>query len=72
MNKMINIALQSVFDHISKGLWARRNILRHGADGFTSHPKKDVLRILIALKNPSSSVGNEPATFESNGKHASH
>jgi hypothetical protein len=26
-------------------------ILRHGASGFTSHPKEGVLRILIALKN---------------------
>jgi hypothetical protein len=28
-------------------------ILRHGTSGFTSHPKEGVLRICIALKNPS-------------------
>jgi hypothetical protein len=28
-------------------------ILRHGISGFISHPKEDVLRIIIALKNPS-------------------
>jgi hypothetical protein len=28
-------------------------ILRHGTSGFTSHPKEGVLRIFIALKNPS-------------------
>jgi hypothetical protein len=30
-----------------------RKILRHGTSGFTSHPKEGVLRIFIALKNPS-------------------
>jgi hypothetical protein len=30
-----------------------RKILRHGTSGFTSHPKKGVLRIFVALKNPS-------------------
>jgi hypothetical protein len=29
-----------------------RNILRHGTDEFTFTPKKGVLRIFIALKNP--------------------
>jgi hypothetical protein len=28
-------------------------ILRHGTSGFTSHPMEGVLRIFIALKNPS-------------------
>jgi hypothetical protein len=36
------------------------NILRHGADGFTSPPKKGVLRIFIALKNPSPEPGLNP------------
>jgi hypothetical protein len=30
-----------------------RKILRHETSGFTSHPKEGVLRIFIALKNPS-------------------
>jgi hypothetical protein len=43
-----------------------------GADGFTSPPKEIVLRIFIALKNPSPSSGFEPATLGSSGKHADH
>jgi hypothetical protein len=33
-------------------------------------PKEVVLLIFIALKNPSSSAGFEPANLEYNGKHA--
>jgi hypothetical protein len=44
--------------------------LRHGTDGFTSLPKKVVLRIFITLKNPSTSVGIEPANLGSSGEHA--
>jgi hypothetical protein len=33
-------------------------------------PKEVVLRIVIAIKNPSSSAGSEPANLGSNGKHA--
>jgi hypothetical protein len=47
-------------------------MLRNGTDGFTSPPKKDVLRLYIALKNPSPSAGFEPANLESNIKHANH
>jgi hypothetical protein len=47
-----------------------RKIIRHGADGFTSPLKEGVLRIFIALKNPSLSAGFEPANRESNSKHA--
>jgi hypothetical protein len=39
---------------------ACRRILRHGASGFTSHPKKGVLRIFIALKNLSSRSDLKP------------
>jgi hypothetical protein len=35
-------------------------------------PKKVALRIFIALKNPSSEAGFEPAILGSNGKHAEH
>jgi hypothetical protein len=35
-------------------------VLRHGASGFTSHPKEGVLRIFIALKNPSPRPGLNP------------
>jgi hypothetical protein len=34
-----------------------RKILRHGTSGFTSHPKEGVLRIFIAIKNPSPQSG---------------
>jgi hypothetical protein len=37
-----------------------RNILRHGISGFTSHPKRGVMRIFIALKNPSPWPGSNP------------
>jgi hypothetical protein len=37
-----------------------RKILRHGTSGFTSHPKEDVLRIFLALKNPSPWSGSNP------------
>jgi hypothetical protein len=43
-----------------------RKILRHGTSGFTSHPKECVLRIFIALKNPSPWPGS---TFGSSGKY---
>jgi hypothetical protein len=36
------------------GFFKCRKILRHGTAGFTYHPKEGVLRIFIALKNPSS------------------
>jgi hypothetical protein len=35
--------------------------LRHGNENFTSLPKGGVLRIFIALKNPTASAGFEPA-----------
>ena len=44
--------------------------LRHGTDGFTSLPKEDVLRIFFALKNPTASVGFEPANLDIKGQHA--
>jgi hypothetical protein len=47
-----------------------RKIL-HLADGSASPPKEGVLRIFIALKNPSLRPG-EPANHPSNGKHADH
>ena len=44
--------------------------LRHGTDGFTSPPKEGVLRIFFALKNPTASVGFEPANLGTKGQHA--
>jgi hypothetical protein len=35
-------------------------------------PKEVVLRIFITLKNPSTSVGIEPAKLGSSGEHANH
>jgi hypothetical protein len=46
--------------------------LRHGTDGFTSPPKEVVLLIFITVKNPSTSVGIEPANLGSSGEHANH
>jgi hypothetical protein len=40
------------FFHIWNGSLTCRKILRHGVEGFTS-PPKEVVRIFIALKNPS-------------------
>jgi hypothetical protein len=40
--------------------------------GFISHLKEGVLRIFIAIKNPSPSAGFEPANVVFNGKHVSH
>jgi hypothetical protein len=50
---------------------AFRKIL-HVTDGYASHPKEFVLRIFIALKNPSPSAGLEPAILETNSKLDSH
>jgi len=44
--------------------------LRHGTDGFTSPPKKGVMRIFFALKNPTASVGFEPTNLGTKGQHA--
>ena len=44
--------------------------LRHGTDGFTSAPKEVVLKIFFALKNPTASVGFEPANLGTKGQHA--
>jgi hypothetical protein len=44
--------------------------LRHGTDGFTSPPKEGVLRTFFALKNPTASVGFEPANLGTRGQHA--
>jgi hypothetical protein len=42
------------------GSFTYLKILRHGASNFTSHPKEGVLRIVIALKNPSPRLGFNP------------
>jgi hypothetical protein len=47
------------------GSFTCRKILRHGTSGFTSHPKEGVLRIFIALKNPSPRPGFNPRPVES-------
>ena len=44
--------------------------LRHGTDGFSSPPKEGVLRIFFALKNPTASIGFEPANLGTKGQHA--
>ena len=44
--------------------------LRRGTDGFTSPTKEGVLRIFFVLKNPTASVGFEPANLGTKGQHA--
>ena len=44
--------------------------VRHGTDGFTSHPKEGALRIFFALKNPTASAGFEPANLDTKGQRA--
>jgi hypothetical protein len=72
VKEMINFASQSNFVHNSNGFLTCLKNLRHGADGFTSPPKEDVLRIFIAIKNGSFSAGIDTANVGSNGKTASH
>jgi hypothetical protein len=43
-----------------------------GPSRFTYHQKEGVLRIFIALKNPSPWPGFEPATLGSSGQHTNH
>jgi hypothetical protein len=68
-NMAAEFCLQSIFFHARKVLLHAVNV-RHGTDGFTSVPKEVVLRIFVALKNPSSSAGFEPTSLGSSGKHA--
>jgi hypothetical protein len=49
--------------HTSKGVFIRLKILRHVTNGFTSPPKEGVLRIFVALKNPSPWLGFNPRTL---------
>jgi hypothetical protein len=58
------VCLRNISIHARKVLLHAVN-LRHGTDGFTSP-------LLIALKNPSTSAGIEPANLWSSGEHANH
>jgi hypothetical protein len=53
-----NLVCPSLWDF--KRSFTYPKILRHGTSGFTSHPKEGVLRIFIALKNPSPWPGLNP------------
>jgi hypothetical protein len=66
---MMNLALRSIFVYFET--FCGKN-LRYGADDFTSPPQEGVLRIFIALKNPSPAAGIEPTKTGSDGKHANH
>jgi hypothetical protein len=70
-NGGFEFSLRNIFIHARKVLLHVVN-LRHGTDGFTSPPKEVVLRIFITLKNPSPSVGIEPANLGPSGEHANH
>jgi hypothetical protein len=69
--KWRQFSLRNISIHARKVLLHAVN-LRHGTDGFTSPPKEVVLRSFINLKNPSTSVGIEPANLGSSGEHANH
>jgi hypothetical protein len=43
--------------------------LRHGIDSFTSPPKKGMLKIFFASKNPTASAGFEPTNLGTKGQH---
>jgi hypothetical protein len=58
--------------HASQNSLTCRNILRHGADGFTSPPKEGEIQIFIALTNSFPSAGFEPANLGPNSKHVNH
>jgi hypothetical protein len=62
---MMNLALWSIFVHTCKLFFACRKILRHGSsyEYFTSPLKEGVLRIFIALKNPSPLPGVKSRTL---------
>jgi hypothetical protein len=60
VKEIMNLAFRNIFVYSSKGSLTHREILVHGADGFTSPPKESVLRIFISLKNLSPSAVFEP------------
>jgi hypothetical protein len=60
---MMNFALRSIFVRTCKWLFTCRNILRHGASGFTSPPKEVMFQIFIALKNLTLWHGMNPRTL---------
>jgi hypothetical protein len=59
MDEGIRILLMQYLWYV-KGSFTCRKSLRHGISGFTSHPTEGVLRIFIALKNPSHRPGLNP------------
>jgi hypothetical protein len=58
-----NLSLRSICGLVASEVFTCRKILRHGTSGFTSRPKEGVLRICIALKNPSSRPCVNPRTL---------
>jgi hypothetical protein len=70
-NGGFEFSLRNISIHARKVLLHAVN-LRHGTDGFTSPLKEVVLWIFSTLKNPSTSVGIEPANLGSSGEHANH
>jgi hypothetical protein len=57
-----NLVYSSLWDF--KRSLTRRKILRHGTSSLTSHAKEGVLRIFIALKNPSPWPGSNPRPLD--------
>jgi hypothetical protein len=57
---MMDLALRSIFVHTHKRFFTCRKILLHGAFGSAFTTKEDVLRIFIALTNPSPLPGLNP------------
>ena len=59
----MNFALRMPHFHITFRDLLHAVNLRHGTDGFTSPPKEGVLWIFSPQKNPTASVGFEPANL---------
>jgi hypothetical protein len=67
-----SVNLAGDFDfHVNHRVLLHAAKLRHGTDGFTSPPKEGMLWN-IRLKNPTASVGIEPAILGIRGQHANH
>jgi hypothetical protein len=72
VKETMNLTLQSISVHISRHSLTCHEIIRHGADGFTSRLMEGVLLTFITLKNPLPLARTELANLESNSKHANH
>jgi hypothetical protein len=64
----VNFSYRYFFSYLYGSLTCRKI----GVDVFMSPPKEVTQHIFMALENPPSSAGFEPANLGSNGKHDNH